>query len=330
MNEQGFIEVSPVIFTLWPAVFMNEKCSIFVVYVFRIRWYMYWVWVRGAPSGVTDRCDRCDRRCPLRPMDFDELVHDSLCKCYHHKYNSSQWSGVSKWFNMSEEAQTNSIGHRFIQWIRTRRLNVKNYHDLFEVRVFMFEDIVRFFDLVYLTPVVYYNISVKNIMSTFVRLKCMMWTHQGWGRIKHQKDWGGGGGGGGGDNSKKNGGVWGGHIKMAWVGGGSMAEYFCRVNGLAQLSSRRYSKKIRRQSRRRTNQVDRSSSIILTLTLTWVSLKSMCFRTATYRSFLSFCVWDGRPRSMPSDPFWQIEWREWNLLFLEGLPCGNRVRPMAT
>ena len=67
---------------------------------------------------------------------------------------------------------------------------------------------------------------------------------------------------------------------------------------------------------------------ILTLTLTGVSLKSMCFHTATYRSFLSFCDRDGRQRSIPSDPFWQIEWREWNLLFLEGLPCGNRVTPI--
>ena len=59
-----------------------------------------------------------------------------------------------------------------------------------------------------------------------------------------------------------------------------------------------------------------------------VSLKSMCFHTATYRSFLSFCDRDGRQRSIPSGPFWQIEWREYNLLFLEGLPCGKRVRPM--
>ena len=64
---------------------------------------------------------------------------------------------------------------------------------------------------------------------------------------------------------------------------------------------------------------------LLTLTLTWVSLKSMCFHTATYRSFLSFCDRDGRQRSIPSDPF---EWREYNLLFLEGLPCGKRVRPL--
>ena len=38
--------------------------------------------------------------------------------------------------------------------------------------------------------------------------------------------------------------------------------------------------------------------------------KSMCFHTATYRSFLSFCVRDGRQRIIPSDPFWQLEWRE--------------------
>ena len=67
---------------------------------------------------------------------------------------------------------------------------------------------------------------------------------------------------------------------------------------------------------------------ILPLTLTWVSLKSMCLHTATYRSFLSFCDQDGRQRSIPSSLFWQIEWREWNLLFLEGIPCGNRVRPI--
>ena len=66
---------------------------------------------------------------------------------------------------------------------------------------------------------------------------------------------------------------------------------------------------------------------ILPLTLTLVSLKSMCFHTATYRSFLSFCDREGRQRSIPSGPFWQIEWREYNLLFLEGLPCGKRVRP---
>ena len=68
---------------------------------------------------------------------------------------------------------------------------------------------------------------------------------------------------------------------------------------------------------------------ILPLTLTVVSHKSMCFHTATYRSFLSFCDRDGRQRSIPSGPFWQIEWREYNLLFLEGLPCGKRVRPMS-
>ena len=67
---------------------------------------------------------------------------------------------------------------------------------------------------------------------------------------------------------------------------------------------------------------------ILPLTLTWVSLKSMWFHTATYRSFLSFCDQDGRQRSIPSGPFWQIEWREYNLLFLEGHPCGNRVHPL--
>ena len=61
---------------------------------------------------------------------------------------------------------------------------------------------------------------------------------------------------------------------------------------------------------------------ILTLTLTRVSIKSMCFHTATYRSFLSFCVPDGKQSSIPSGPFWQIEWREYNLLFLEDLPCG--------
>ena len=57
----------------------------------------------------------------------------------------------------------------------------------------------------------------------------------------------------------------------------------------------------------------------------------MCFYTATYRyqSFLSFCDRDGRQRSIPSDPFCQIEWREYNLLFLEGLSCGKRVRPMS-
>ena len=68
---------------------------------------------------------------------------------------------------------------------------------------------------------------------------------------------------------------------------------------------------------------------IIPLTLTLVSLKSMCFHTATYRSFLSFCDRDGRQRSIPSGPFWQIEWREYNLLFLECLPCGKRVRPIA-
>ena len=34
---------------------------------------------------------------------------------------------------------------------------------------------------------------------------------------------------------------------------------------------------------------------------------SLCFYTATYRSFLSFCDRDGRQRSIPSGPFWQIE-----------------------
>ena len=68
---------------------------------------------------------------------------------------------------------------------------------------------------------------------------------------------------------------------------------------------------------------------ILTLTLTEVSLKSMCFHTATYnRSFLSFCDRDGRQRRIPSGLFWQIEWRELHLLFSERLPCGNRVRPL--
>ena len=67
---------------------------------------------------------------------------------------------------------------------------------------------------------------------------------------------------------------------------------------------------------------------ILPLTLTLISLKSMCFHTATYRSFLSFCDRDGRQRSIPSDPFCQIEWREYKLLFLEGLPCGKQVRPL--
>ena len=69
---------------------------------------------------------------------------------------------------------------------------------------------------------------------------------------------------------------------------------------------------------------------ILSLTLTWVLPKSMCFHTATYRSFLSFCDRDGRQRSILSGPYWQIEWREWNLLFLEGLPCGNRVHPFSS
>ena len=63
------------------------------------------------------------------------------------------------------------------------------------------------------------------------------------------------------------------------------------------------------------------------LTLTLVSLKSMCCHTATYQSFLSFCDRDGRQRRIPSGPFCQIEWREYKRLFLEGLPCGTRVRP---
>ena len=67
---------------------------------------------------------------------------------------------------------------------------------------------------------------------------------------------------------------------------------------------------------------------ILPLTLALVSLKSMCFHTATYRSFPSFCDRDGRQRSIPSGPFCHIEWREYNLLFLEGLPCGKRIRPL--
>ena len=67
---------------------------------------------------------------------------------------------------------------------------------------------------------------------------------------------------------------------------------------------------------------------ILILTLTWVSLKSMRFHTSTYLSFLSVCDQDGRQRSIPLGPFWQIEWSEYNLLFLEGIPCDNRVRPL--
>ena len=59
---------------------------------------------------------------------------------------------------------------------------------------------------------------------------------------------------------------------------------------------------------------------ILPLILILVLYKSMCFHTATYRSFLSFCDRDWRQRSIPWGPFWQIEWREYNLLFLEGLP----------
>ena len=38
--------------------------------------------------------------------------------------------------------------------------------------------------------------------------------------------------------------------------------------------------------------------------------KALCFHPATYWSFLSFCDRDGRQRSIPSGPFWQIEWRE--------------------
>ena len=38
--------------------------------------------------------------------------------------------------------------------------------------------------------------------------------------------------------------------------------------------------------------------------------KTLCFHTATYQSFLSFCDWDRRERSIPSGQFWQIEWSE--------------------
>ena len=85
--------------------------------------------------------------------------------------------------------------------------------------------------------------------------------------------------------------------------------------------SRMPSKKIRRRILMYKSS-RKKQKYLLTLSLTWVSLKSMCFHTATYRSFLSFCDRDGRQRSIPSGPFWQIEWREYNLLFLEGLLCG--------
>ena len=47
------------------------------------------------------------------------------------------------------------------------------------------------------------------------------------------------------------------------------------------------------------------------------------------KSWTTFHDRNGRQRSIPSGPFCQIEWREYNLLFLEGLPCGKRVCPMA-
>ena len=80
--------------------------------------------------------------------------------------------------------------------------------------------------------------------------------------------------------------------------------------------SRMPSKKIRRRILMYKSS-GQKQKYILTLTLTWVLPKSMCFHTATYRSFLSFCDRDGRQRSIPSGPFWQIEWRENNLLFLK-------------
>ena len=65
--------------------------------------------------------------------------------------------------------------------------------------------------------------------------------------------------------------------------------------GVFDHHSRRSSKKIRRQSRRCTNRVDRSRSIYYHWP--WPEFR-MCFHTATYRSFLSFCDRDGRQRSI--------------------------------